>query len=344
MATIRTDDVIANHPLYASMREQLPGVPEDKTAEITLRALQNGILGPDRLQRAQVHDERIVAVGTVPGFGAMVGLNTPAPPIAELNAQYAALGKGATVAQAPAQTRAPASTPTPAPAPTSSPAPAPAPAPADSVTAPTVNVNVGRALDADEQRAVDALNASIRDVTRTINGIPNEARMTLADGRTVSGEELRDMWSKTQFTLHHTGYNEYRNKSARGEADYNGGDPQIGYNIDNLTKYSRVPGGMNYLVLHEIGHMTVAGRETNTDVHRDDTLTHEENETNERLANDVARGIAHRGGLSILPATGPTAPTQGGYSADIPSFDTPAPPQPGDEGPQKGEGAPAPRR
>lgn len=334
MALPRIGDAIANHPLYASIREQLPGVPDDKTAEITLRALQNGIAGPDGLQRAQIHDERIVAVGTVPGFGAMVSLNSPAPPIAELDAEYAAIGRGA------ASVHAPSVMPTHAPA---SPAPAAsAPAPPDSAPSPRVDVRIsGRVLNADEQRALTELTTAIGDVSRVINGIPNEARMTLADGRAVSGQELREMWSKTEFIIHDTKYDGYRNKSARGEADYNDGNPRISYNIGVLTDYSRTPGGMNYLALHEIGHMTVAGRQTNAEVHRDEVLTHAENEVNERLANDVARGIAHHGHLPILPATGISAPTQGGYSAEIPSFDTPAP-APAPAAP--GEGAPGPRR
>lgn len=256
----------------------------------------------------------------------MVGLNTPAPPIAELDAQYAAIGRGAATVHAQAT------------APAHAPAAATTPAAPDSATSPRVDVRIGgRELNADEQHAVAELNTAIGNVTRVINGIPNEARMTLADGRTVSGQELREMWSKSEFIINDTTYTEYRNESDRGEADYNGGHPRISYNIDVLTDYSRTPGGMNYLALHEIGHMTVAGRQTNAEVHHDKVLTHAENEINERLANDVARGIAHHGRLPVLPATGISAPTQGGYSAEIPSFDTPAPSPPG-------ESAPGPRR
>lgn len=341
MSTIRNPDGIANHPLYASMREQLPGVPEEKTVEITLRALQNGILAPDGLRRAQVHDERIVAVGSVPGFGAMVGLNTPAPPIAELNAEYAALGRAGPSPGAHAPTLTPATIPIVAPAPTAS--PAAAATPADSVAAPRVDVRISRALTTDERHAVNELNTTIGNVTRVMNGIPNDARMTLADGRTVSGQELREMWSKTEFAINEVGHLYTRNGTTRGEADYNGGNPRVGFNIDNLTGYSKVPGGMNYVALHEIGHMTVAGRQTNADVHRDRVLTDAENEINERLANDVARGVAHRGHLPILPATGLTVPTQGGYSAEIPSFDVPVP-TPAAPAPTHGETAAAPRR
>lgn len=43
MAMPRTGDVIANHPLYASIREQLPGIPDDKTAEITMSASSRSV-------------------------------------------------------------------------------------------------------------------------------------------------------------------------------------------------------------------------------------------------------------------------------------------------------------
>ncbi len=300
MATLQTGNSIANHPLYASIREQLPGVPEDKTVEITLRALQGGILSPDGLQRAQVHQERIVAVGTVPGFGAMVDLNTPAPPAAELDVEYAAL------------------------APISPAAPTPE---APALATPRVNVRIDRELKPEERTALAQLDASIQATTRTLGAIPAVARMTLADGRSVSGSELREMWSKTEFAIHDTGYNGYRNKSARGEADFNGGEPRIAFNIDVVERYGHPLGGMNYLVLHEIGHMTSAGRETNEQVYRDKVLTAEENRINERLANDVARGIANHGRLDVLARDDSKEnPTLADYSAETPTFQTPAPP------------------
>ena len=89
---------IEDHPLYASLRSQLPGhVPNDKAAELTVDALRNGITTPQQLGAVTANDDRIFAAGTTPGFRATVDLNQPAPPAQQMQEQMAALSRAAQV-------------------------------------------------------------------------------------------------------------------------------------------------------------------------------------------------------------------------------------------------------
>lgn len=82
------------HALYGAIRDRLPvGVPDETLVEVTLRAMQNGIDAPDKLGTVTMRDDRIFVAGVTPGFRASVGLEQPASPMAELNAQFAALSR-----------------------------------------------------------------------------------------------------------------------------------------------------------------------------------------------------------------------------------------------------------
>ncbi|MDQ8756912.1 hypothetical protein RCO27_11810 [Sphingosinicella sp. LHD-64] len=176
-----------------------------------------------------------------------------------------------------------------------------------------VTVMIGRPLTQAEQQAVDALNAQITAVSNAINAIPNNTSITLADGTRITGAELKEIWSKTDFAIYDVGH-VYANGTTRGEASYNGGDPVVSYNIDTLQQYNALAGGMNYLILHEVGHMTAAGRALNAVINADGQVTQTENDDNERLANDIARAIAANGGLSILVNPGSS------YSSTVSTF------------------------
>lgn len=189
-----------------------------------------------------------------------------------------------------------------------------------------VDVNFGRNLTETEQKAVDALNDTIQEINKTLNHIPDNARITLSNGQTVTGQELKQIWAKTDIGVNDVGHR-YANNSYTSEANYNGGNPQVNVNINVLVNYNAVPGGMNFFALHELGHMTEAGRNTHMALNAGG-MTAAEHQVNERLANDIARAIANNGGMPILPATGPQAPTQGGYSPNTPVFQTPAPAPP----------------
>ncbi len=97
-----------------------------------------------------------------------------------------------------------------------------------------VELNINRTLTAAEGAAVDALNNTIRTATQTINNIPNNAHITLPNGSTVTGAELKQMWASTDFRINEVG-TQYANGTTRGEANYAGGNPLVSFNIDTLT-------------------------------------------------------------------------------------------------------------
>ena len=165
-----------------------------------------------------------------------------------------------------------------------------------------VTVNIERPLTAEEEAAINKLKEIRTEITNKINSIPNNEFITLADGSKVSGAELKQLWSKTDFIINEIG-TEYDNKTTRGEADFNGGDPKISFNIDILKGYADSPGGVTYAALHELGHITGAGQNHNNSG----------SPINEQVANDIARAIAHELGMVIL-----SNPLGGGYSTTTP--------------------------
>jgi len=190
------------------------------------------------------------------------------------------------------------------------------PPPADSDSNDVTN-NITRPLTAVEQQAVADLNAKIAAVTNVINAIPDNAAITLSDGTTVTGAELKAIWAATDFVINEVGHT-YANGTTLGEANYNGGDPVVSYNIDTLVNYNAHNGGMEFLILHEIGHMTANSRAHNALINSDGTVTAAEMDDHQRLANDIARAIANQGGLTIMSNPG------SGYSPTTPTFQTPS--------------------
>lgn len=69
---------VTDHPLYASLRAKVPTEVSDlQVSELTLRALKDGITGPDRLGDVVVTDKRVFAEGTTPGFRGYIDLANP---------------------------------------------------------------------------------------------------------------------------------------------------------------------------------------------------------------------------------------------------------------------------
>lgn len=122
--------------------------------------------------------------------------------------------------------------------------------------------------------------------------------MQLANGSLVTGAELKALWSRADFVLNENG-NVYANGGILGESALNGGNPQISLNISTIVGYDNNPGGMAYVIAHELGHLTAAGQAANNARSPD----------NEMIANDVARAISNLEG--ITPMVGPGG---GGYS------------------------------
>jgi len=173
-----------------------------------------------------------------------------------------------------------------------------------------VDVMINRPLTAVEQQALSDLTTSIQNTTEAIGAIPDTARVTLSNGKTVTGAELKEIWALTDFVINEAGF-KYANGTDRGEANYANGNPVVSFNISTLTGYNQAEGGMNFLPLHELGHMTGAGRAE----HESFSAGTSSYEQSERLANDIAWAIAAYSGEQIL-----AAPNGGGYSPNHPLF------------------------
>jgi peptidoglycan hydrolase-like protein with peptidoglycan-binding domain len=83
---------ISDLALYDDIRKQLPAsIGDERVAEATLRAMQDGIKTPEQMQQVVLTNDRIFVVGTVPGFRGVVDLNQPPLSPNEIGTQVAAL-------------------------------------------------------------------------------------------------------------------------------------------------------------------------------------------------------------------------------------------------------------
>jgi hypothetical protein len=167
----------------------------------------------------------------------------------------------------------------------------------------TITIHINRPLTASEQQALQDLQNSIAAVDAAIRALANNATLVL-NGVTVSGAQLKEIWAKTDFQIYD--YISFRNGSYRGEADMvNGTDPTISFNIsgtadghNGLDRFNNFTGGVNYLVGHELGHLT---------------QWFTPNFNNEVMANDFARALLNGAGLPYL-----SNPQGGGYTDGAP--------------------------
>lgn len=166
----------------------------------------------------------------------------------------------------------------------------PPPPPADEDV---IEVDFGNGLtEADltpaQKEAYDDFLESIATVDEWIKNLPDDAVIVIEDGYEITGAELKEAWAKTDFIINPAGYDGYENGSARGEADYNGGNPIVSINIDIIDGYNdhnTADGnvGTDFLVLHELAHLTT------DQVNGQATMS---SERHEQIANDIARAIA----------------------------------------------------
>lgn len=199
--------------------------------------------------------------------------------------------------------------------------------------------HTGRALTPSEQAAINKMREVIDQAKARINAMPDNATLRLSDGRTVTGRELKDVIARLDVEIYdgrsfgnnsHLNRDPVSNKIVGGEADYNGGNPVIRLNIGGLEGYNRLSGGVEYLFLHEVGHMTPAGLE-NLAAIGSGGMTTAESVAHERMANDIARALATYVGLPTMANPG------GGYDPLAPAFELlpiltlpPSPPTPTD--------------
>jgi len=98
------------------------------------------------------------------------------------------------------------------------------------------------------------------------------------------------------------GRSEYKNGLKTGEADYNGGNPVVSFNVDTLVRYNGIANGINFVVLHELAHMTDAAMDYYYELFTapGDYMKNGGFERNERFANDIARAIANHSNMDVL--------------------------------------------
>ncbi|WP_420607364.1 hypothetical protein [Novosphingopyxis sp.] len=214
--------------------------------------------------------------------------------------------------------------------------PPPPPPPAADSDSHDVMVNFTRPLTADEQAALTDLQNSITKADTWINNIPDDATLTLQNGDVLTGAQLKSAWANTDFQINEVGTS-YQNGTTLGQADYNGGNPLVSYNIDTVNGYNDSTGGTDYLVLHEISHLTSEQRTSYEGYHSDGSYTENERHAHEQMANDIARAVADYN--HGTPLTNPGD----GYSAGHPTFQMPSPPAGGGSGGSGGGGNPNPR-
>lgn len=127
--------------------------------------------------------------------------------------------------------------------------------------------------------AIDLLSPTDQFLVQTKNGY-----------QAVTGADIQNLWHHTNFIINDNN-KVYANGTDRGQSDFNEGNPVSSFNIKTLEGFDRAPGGMNYLPLHELGHLVEVGRINYNDAAKDGVYTSAERQIQERLANDVAAAI-----------------------------------------------------
>lgn len=164
-------------------------------------------------------------------------------------------------------------------------------------------------LSPEQLEKYNAFKAIVRGMGAHLAEIPDNSILDMGNGLTITGAELKSIWARVDFWINPQGTT-YLNETARGEANYNWGDPKVSYNIDVLMEYCDSPAEMIYLVLHELGHLTQAGRDYNGMAHRGEVTSTQ----NEIFANTIALAIATATQQSAYPSA------THGYYPTPPSF------------------------
>jgi hypothetical protein len=210
--------------------------------------------------------------------------------------------------------------------------PSPPPPPPDSASH-DVTVNLDEStLSEDEKQALKDFRDSVARHDAWVKNLPDDVQLRLDNGQIITGKEYKEAWANTDFVVNPAGTN-YANNSFRGEANYNNGNPIVSININVINGYNDHAGGTDFLVGHEVAHLTSDQRSHLSSVTNDaDGYTESDRVAHERMANDIARAIAAYNNGTIMANPGD------GYSASNPSFQSPPPPPPPPPPPSGGGG------
>ncbi|QXT34379.1 hypothetical protein KV697_11130 [Sphingomonas sanguinis] len=178
-------------------------------------------------------------------------------------------------------------------------------------------------LTAEQKKALDDWKTSIANDDAAINALPDNAVVRVKDDsaagyHNVLASELKSLWSKMNFTLEDQGH-VYPNGTTRGESDYNNGSPKVSFNVDLIAGYAKNTGGLDYVALHELGHLSSVARDQINAANADGVWTSAETTRREQIANDTAKAITDYSRMTPLSNPGY------GYSPDASGFSTPAP-------------------
>jgi hypothetical protein len=155
--------------------------------------------------------------------------------------------------------------------------------------------------------------------------MPENATLRLSDGKTLTGRELKEIMARLDIEIYdgrtfrnnsHLVTDRFTGKPHGGEADYNNGNPVVRFNIGGLERYNASSGGIEYLFLHEVGHMVNSGL-ANLERIGQGGITEAESAAHERNANDIARALGAYIGMPVLAAPG------FGYDPAFPQFEVP---------------------
>ncbi len=152
---------------------------------------------------------------------------------------------------------------------------------------------------------------------------------------TMTGASIYDRWMRTDFIVNDAG-TPYLNGGV-GESAAQGGDPLVSINIDTILGYSTLPGGLDYLISHELGHSTEIGEQYSYKIWADNSLSQSEHQTDEQFSNDFSRLISTLTGKAVLANPGY------GYTNGITSYPTNPPAPTPVPAPPPAPSAPSPR-
>jgi hypothetical protein len=182
--------------------------------------------------------------------------------------------------------------------------------------------------NADQLADAQSLRTTINQINAALSNLPDNAILNIPGVGQVTAAEFKQNWSRLDIIIQSPGTS-YANGSGRVEIDYNNRNPIWRVNADNLAGFAGHPGGLAYVLLHEIGHTVAVSLLDNQNANLDGTMTAAETQRHERLANDITLALSKALGIPILPDRPIAEGGPGyGYTPGFPEFTVPEPPAP----------------
>ena len=175
---------------------------------------------------------------------------------------------------------------------------APSPAPLNqNMTGGTHRIDLSHlthTLTSDEQHALNDFAAALARNDAQVGRLQVHIGEQLSDGSVVSSNEIKSLFSQLNFIVNEAGTT-YGNATDRGQASY----PNVEFNLDTIVAYDKLSGGLDFLALHELGHITAEAQNNYQGAAADGTITAAEMKTQEVMANDIARAILQYSGATV---------------------------------------------